>query len=443
MDGPKSLEYYLQLYKRKHVPPSSFRCPRREQQIINEYINSWPPNWKQIVENHAMKLPALKSTIRIIGLIPARNEKFRIQKCINAISTDVKSSKMDNFFELIILDNGTSEEIGHLNTIIKEWRRDYTSLFSMHLLEHKWNIAEKYPIAKARKLLADIAIFRIHRANLGHPTYLLSEDADIERIQSGRLKAAMKRLDNYPFIDALRGGQERSLRAMQKNNLALIERRSWQITELLLSSSHFWPPNYSNYNFYWNRVVTAGSNVFISSEVYCLIGGYSEDITIFEDMDIGQRISVLRGGYYKNKFIPRMNTVTRFSWREESSIARVLLALIKMKHLYNHDGSEFFDNDHIIKSPYAVDNLLIKLKQYERLNKGNKYRFEQVLSDLYMELHRIGNIRDLSDKVFIRMMYFLGIPKHCYLIREIGYVVLTNISYIQNVLNLKALKNIK
>lgn len=435
MDGPKSLEYYLKIFQGKHLPPSLSRCPRREHRLMKDYINSWPPYWKQIVENLALKLPRIKSTIRIVGLIPARNEQYRILGCIDAIISDVKTSGMENLFELIILENGISEEIGYLDNIIMEWKKNHKSSLLIHILKQTWNLSEKYPIAKARKILADIAIYRINKANLKYPTYLLSEDADIESIQTYRLKAGLSKMDNNPTIDAIRGTQERSIRVMKENHLVLIERRSWQITELLLSSHQLWPQNNKNFNFYWNRVVTAGSNVFFSAEVYCLIGGYTEDIAVFEDMDIGQRISVLRGRYCNNEFIPRMDTVLRFPWREESSIARVLFALSKRDHLYNHDGSSFFNTDNFIKSPDAIQNLLYELKPYSRVENRNIYRFEQVLTDLYLEIQRILKDNYLSKMLFIRMMYFLGLSKDCYLLLANDCVILKNIPYFQDLLS--------
>lgn len=421
MDGPKSLERYLALFNGRHVPPATDRCPRRQHVAIQKYIDSWHDSWLNTVKNYADRIHPLRDTVRVIGLIPARNEEFRIRACLSAIGHDVASSRMEDAFDLIILENGQSNEVGATATSVSEWIEENKPTFPIHMLQQNWLKKEKYPLAKARKLLADIAIYRISEVRPNHTVYLLSEDADIERIQTGRMRMALTRLDKQPSIDAIRGIQERSIYAMKQNHLALLERRSWQFTELVLSSHHLRPPQVDIANFYWNRVVTAGSNVFFSAEIYGQIGGYSEDVVVFEDMDIGQRISVLRGQYSKGQFVPCMSTVCRFVGREESSFARILLSLIQKSHVYQHDGSEFFDVDHIIKRPGAVSLLLAELLPYAELTEDNKWRFENLLADSLSELHRICNA-DVASKLFRRIMFYLGFSPGTYVITSKGAI---------------------
>ncbi len=421
MDGPKSLEHYLALFNGYHVPPATDRCPRRQHVAVQTYIDSWHDHWLSTVKKYVNIIPQLSSSIRVIGLIPARNEEFRIQASLTAIGYDVTTSRMVDAFELIILENGRSNEVGPTAISVSEWIEENKPSFPIHMLQHNWHKTEKYPIAKARKLLADTAIYRICDTQPDHPVFLLSEDADIERVQTGRMRMALTKLDKQPSIDAIRGIQERSVNALKQNHLALLERRSWQFTELFLSSHHFRPPQVDIANFYWDRVVTAGSNVFFSAEIYSQIGGYSEDVVVFEDMDIGQRISVFRGQYSKGQFAPCTSTVCRFSGREESSIARILLSLIQKSHVYQHDGSSFFDVDHIIKNPGAVPQLLAELLPYAKLTDENKWRFEMLLTDSLFELYRICKV-DVGGKLFRRIMFYLGFYPESYVITSEGAV---------------------
>lgn len=411
MDGPKSLEYYLDIFDDSPALPSLERCWKAQYAAAEAYIDSWPGDWKALVSAYADLMPEIHSSVRVIGLIPARNEQHRITSCLNAIKHDVETSEMNDAFELIVLENGLSAEIGATASSINNWILQNKPSFRIRVIQHTWGNEEKYPLAKARKLLADITVYRIFKAQPSNPVYLLSEDADIEWIQAGRMRAALLKLDKHPSVDAIRGIQERSSHVLKENYLALLERRSWQFAELLLSSKRYWPENNPHYNFYWHRVVTAGSNVFFSAEIYSLIGGYSDDITVFEDMDIGQRISVLRGTYTDGRFIPRLDTIHRFPFREESSIARVLLSLVNKGHVYSHDGTGFYEDDHIIKQPRSVDILLQKLSPYARPTQDNISMYETVINGLQLEIQRIFKGNADGRKLFSRVMSRLGI-KH-------------------------------
>ena len=425
MDGPKSLDYYLGVFRNGSVSSHSTRCASREREAMFAYIDSWNSAWRDMVRSFALSLPPMSPEIRVAALAPARNEQFRIKLFLNAIKSDIDSSNIKNAFELLIIENGVESEIGRTSEVVTGWIQIVNPSFPVHIIQQKWDHDEKYPLAKARKLIADIAIYRASRLTAPKKSlYFLTEDADIESIQNGRLKAAISYLDKHPEIDAIRGIQERSIQALKSNHLALLERRSWQITELLLSSQYYWPNKRESYNFYWNRVVTSGSNVFISAEVYCEIRGYSKDVTVFEDMDIGQRISVLRGRYSRGQFIPCMDTVRRFSFREESSIARILLSLQKGRHVYSHNGRCFYDADDIVKAPLAVKRLLVELGPYSKLTLKSKWRYERVLSELFNEVWRILKEYRVAEDLFKRMMFFIGFKMDDYYISKDGDITL-------------------
>lgn len=437
MDGPKSLECYLNIFDGNHMLPLPTRCFHRQLAAIEAYIDSWPEHWRSLVKMYADVMPELDRRIRVVALIPARNEQYRISACLKAIKHDILTSKMSDAFELIILENGLLSELGPTASTISDWIKYNKPSFAIHVIKHCWESTEQYPLAKARKLLADITVYRIFVTQPTHSVYLLSEDADIERIQAGRTRAALLKLDKQPSIDAIKGIQERSIYTLIQNNLALLERRGWQFTELLLSSKRYWPGTYTHYNFYWHRVVTAGSNVFFSAEIYSLISGYSDDVAVFEDMDIGQRISVLRGQYLEGVFLPRLDTIRRFPYRQESSIARVLLSLVNKEHVYGHDGTGFYDVDSIIKRPNSTALLLQKLAPYSKPQRKNLHRYENVLSNLYKEVLRIFIRQEEGRNLFWRVMRCLGLNNKIHICTKSGDVSLISIPVFQSIQDLR------
>ena len=143
MDGPKSLEHYSALFNGHHVPPATDRCPHRQHVAIQKYIDTWHDPWLNTVKNYAVRIPPLRSSVRVIGLIPARNEEFRIQACLSAIGHDVASSRMEDAFELIILENGQSVEVGATATSVSEWIEENKPTFPIHMLQQNWLKKEK------------------------------------------------------------------------------------------------------------------------------------------------------------------------------------------------------------------------------------------------------------------------------------------------------------
>lgn len=408
MDGPKSLADYINIFRGRTQPPSLSRSTDSDRLDYYAYLESMDEAWRNEVTRFACALPPLKPSTRVVALIPARNEEHRIGHCLSALADDVQVSAAKDWFEVVVLENGMPGELGGTRAGIYTWIDENRPCFRVHVISQEWAPTERAPLAKARKILADVTIARAADADMRGPLYLLSEDADIERVECGRLGSVLRLLDAHPGIDAVRGPQDRTTRALRANHLALLERRSWQITELLLSASTLWPENNSDANFFWNRVVTAGSNVFFSAQVYSQIRGYSLDVPVFEDMDIGQRISVLRGRWCGSRFVPCVGSIRRIPFREESNIARILHALSRTEHVYQHDGSTFYTVDGVIKQQHAVDAYLSVLAPYSRVTPANRQRFENILAELSNEVHRILHGKACAVTIMRRVMHMLG-----------------------------------
>lgn len=408
MDGPKTLAAYIEILGGRTLHPLSSRSAAFDRIAAHAYLNRMEPLWLEDVMRLSGSLPPLNPMTRAVTLIPARNEEYRIASCLSAIDIDIRTSAAEEWSEILVLENGFKGELGRTKASIFAWAKAHRPRYAVNVISKEWTANERNPLAKARKLLADVTIARSLSANLVAPLYLLSEDADIEHIECGRLTAAVRCLNVDPSIDALRGFQDRTVRALKANHLALLERRSWQMTEALLSASSMWPENNPVANFYWNRVVTAGSNVFIPAQVYCEIDGYSTDVVVFEDMDIGQRISVLRGCRNGSRFIPRVSSIRRAPFREESNIARILHALSHAAHVYEHNGANFYRIDQAIKRADAVDVYLAELVEFATVCSANKQRYESVLADLWREVSRIVVCKDAAERIMLRVLYYLG-----------------------------------
>lgn len=412
MDGPKNLGFYLEDMQDCYPPPPvrSIIDERREIQGYLEKLD----NLNFFSELHTKHGP-MSPKIRGVILLPARFEEHRIPNFFNAVNNELLNSNI----ELIILNNWRKGETPD-NTfkLVEEYRCSLNCKSRILYFEHEWDERQQYnAMALARKLLADYALYRSAQRNQTNgPLYLFPEDADVEFVQPGRTQWMIDYLDENPYFDALRGIQIRAPQVLARNHLLLLERYSWYFTEVQLSQPKYWPVNFERANFYWHRVVTGGWNTCFSARIYAAINGYTPTVRIFEDMDIGQRISVLRGKGNDRRFIPDVSTIKRVPVRAISSANRAVLALGENRHIY--DGSKdfnFFFGDKYEKvvRNYNIEDLLNTISKYKEISKSNLKHFELLCSELLKETLRIFENNWIeSCKVFSRTMCLMGFNKN-------------------------------
>lgn len=423
MDGPKSLEFYAEdLKKRRHlIPPKKKRSVSREMHSFSEYLGELDGAWLEDLQSIQNTLPPMPPETRAVVLIPAHLEEGRIERCLEALARESFElrQKCRNCIEVYILDNVQSEEdFDKTKEVVLRFAEREISRLHIHFIRKRWGKSQKNPVTLSRKLLSDLAILRAYsRANASGPLYLFSEDADVEFVQRGRTAHFIRAMDKNPHIDAIRGMQDRTPSALSGNHLLLLDRRSWYFVENQLAQKKYWPENWPNYNFFWNRVVTGGWNTCFSAEIYSAIGGYTIDVPLFEDMDIGQRISVLRGKWRQGEFLPNMSTVSKAFFRSSSNAARAIFALSRKHHLYDASNNfrEFFSGPHVkdIKSG-NLDSALGIISDFETMTSSNIWRFEAHLNDLLAEVHRIVQCSDESLHIMSRTLCALGFERSEY-----------------------------
>jgi hypothetical protein len=420
MDGPKNLAFYLEDFSDRHLPetPSPCRSWRHDQEAIDIYFSGVESSWLNLVARQSDELPPLSPRAQVLVLIPARFEARRIEGALNAIFDESKSlrAKFPDVLETVVLTNWFEGEFPDgTKRIVQEWA-SHKPDFRVHCLEVEWPSPHGCTITACRKLLADVALFRAMRRPFANgPLYLFSEDADVEWIETNRTSRMLSVFGQDPRIDAIRGMQHRSPAAMAENHLLMLDRLSWFFAEQLMSQTHLWPEHRDGANFYWNRVVTSGWNTAFAASSYAQIRGYTPDVPIFEDMDIGQRLSVLRGRWKGGRFIADMSTVARCRATAYSSPARAALALGNDKHLYSHgDDLGFF---------YAVDGAadpirsgdsrqaLAAINSYRRLKPDSEARFHRVLSELHIEILRIHGGDPIATSLMAEVLALLGLGK--------------------------------
>jgi hypothetical protein len=336
VDGPLGLADYLTdpWLRYRTGQPSLGRDPAAERASASAYLSEQPAEWRALVKEQAAVLPPLARGTRLVVFLPAENEAALIEPCLSAIARDLVSSGLHRAAEIVVVrQHRTGSDLDDTAERVSRWARLHRQEVTVRLIEVEWPAGCRTFLALSRKLAVDVTVERAIAAELRHPLYFLTEDADVEWIESGRARWAVAAFDARPRLDALRGWHLRSLELLEYLPL-FVERLTWRACEYALSAPQLRPERNPQYGFAWNRVVTAGWNVAFTLESYVLAGGYTPTVELFEDMDLGQRISVMRGTHTAAGFVPGTDTIHWMPLEACSDGRRSLAALATGSDLY-------------------------------------------------------------------------------------------------------------
>jgi len=325
------------LRERTGQPPLG-RDPAAERRAALQYLAAQPAAWRDLVRGKADALPPLARSARIVVFLIAENEATIIAACLTAISSDLVSSGLQHAAEvLVVRQHRAGATLDDTAGQVTSWARRHDEI-PVRLIEVEWPADCATFLPLSRKLAVDVVADRAVAADSGHPLYLITEDADVEWIERGRARYVVDTFDRRPDLDALRGWHLRSLDLLEYLPL-FVERLTWRACEFALSGRWLRPECNQRYSFVWNRVVTAGWNVAFTLEAYLLAGGYTTTVELFEDRDLGQRISVMRGRHTPAGFIPTTTSVEWMPFEACSDGRRALAALADSTDLYGSQPS--------------------------------------------------------------------------------------------------------
>ena len=384
------------------------RDVNKERKNIERYLQKQTAEHTSLIENFANQMSPMENECRVAVTIPAYLEGKNIYRTLTkwANQTDDKGKLIDrNLYEIDIIINGPTGYASD-NTVdeIEKFKEDHPD---MRINVIQIEIPQKGGnVGMARKILTDTVLLRsIKRANQSASLYLASEDADLMEIDKLTLFRTIQKYDEKPYLDALRGKQDLSPKILMNNDYLFFDRRVERMLEYLLRDYRLRPEVNENFDFYWNRIITGGWNTSFTADAYTLIGGY-QPAPVGEDVDIGRRISVMRGETNEaGRFIPNTYTTETVPNRGQSNPRRFIHALIKRMPAYADFTNEEINRE-IRQMP--LDEMMNKLEFGRLITPDNVQSFEEILTNARAFLLWKVEDSELRYKLFTRLMTSLG-----------------------------------
>jgi hypothetical protein len=304
-------------------------------------INDIPEDkrsYRGLIEYLSSKIPPMKKENRVSVFIPARLEGKNIYRTLEEYTKqqDLQGKPLDpNLYEIVIFVNRKNGEERD-NTLLEIERfKQNNPQYNIHVFE----LVLPKDLARVgfcRRVLTDVILYRAsQRKEKDGLLYLITEDADLEKVDPQIVAKTIERFEKYPHLDALRGIQLRNPETLSQCPLLWLERHASDVTELLSMHQRGFPEDWYYYGewpdpFSWGRIITGGWATSFKASTLAEIGGYDPKLKVGEDLFIGNAISILRSKENDDQGNPRPNldTIKTMSIRHVSSPRRFLSILM-------------------------------------------------------------------------------------------------------------------
>lgn len=465
----KSRPHAHKPYTRVQQPDGSFkwvdkdgkeivRSVNKERDQILSFLNelkTTDPNHYTTLERllekwqtNERKMKPMSNETRVSVNIPAWMEGKRMYEVLQQYTQQVDSNgnPLDpKTYEInIIVNRKTGSDPDNSVAEIERFISDTGEKFQINYIDVEFDPPFN-TVGNARRVLTNLTLMRsIARPNQTGPLYIESEDADLDFIDPKTVTNIIHKLDENPYLDAVRGIQDRNPDKMMANDYVFLYRRMQDFKEMLIRRQSYRPENNPNFKFSWNRVITGGWNSAYTAEAYALIGGYpgSESMgddrnvvpwAMGEDMVIGERISMARG----NGSLPNTQVIGKVSSRSDSSPRRYIYEAASGQAAYGPDFENESVNDKIREM--TPEELLLEVKKWERIDTTNQGDFEQMLNSEYNFIRTTTPNLEEAQEVARMALLWLGFKRDDYEF----YDLTTGAGITENRLRIKNISNVK
>ncbi|MFI6531772.1 glycosyltransferase family A protein [Nonomuraea sp. NPDC050547] len=409
---------------------------RRMQRRLESYWSGLGHARQQQIERLTAGLPPMSPECRMAVLVPARHEERNIGHTLELLLNQVDGAgELLSCLEIIILNNTPShQDFDDTRDVVAKVSASHRADGRVHILDLCLPRGLGNPVALAAQTLADVAVHRVlSRGPALLPFVLACIDADLVWIDPRHLWHHLVWLERHPHLDAACPRNAYTPWILAHNDLTLFSELSWQLVEFHFALAPLRPELNARYDFSWNRVRTAGSNTMITLESYAMITGYSH--VFGHDLSLGERLSVLRGSWRGDRFVPQTWTVGRTALRVHTSPRRWLIMAGTGIGPYDAQGEGFYSPEALAAIRTQDPDALLRLAEStSRINRDNLHRFEAVLDERLRLMLKVRKDPASARKQFETTMSWLGLEPHSdYVVGE-GQVKLAGITRLARIL---------
>lgn len=351
----------------------------RERERIRAYLDAQSPEYRVRLEALRSQITGMDSKCRLSINIPARMEALQLEGLLNQYlhqtDKDGKPTEPSLFEVNVLVNRKESEQPDKSVEIIQKWQAAHPEI-KVNLLDIAFADTEGC-VGLARKMLTDISLMRsLERTSQDGPLYIETEDADVVSMDRRMVAQLVRKFDESPEIDVLRGIQDRQPEILQENALLFFSRRMSDFSELALRNPKIRSKKPSENDFVWNKVISGGWNTAYTAETYAQVGGYDATARIGEDMEMGKRISILRGDWSKDgTFDYNVDTAKTSGLRANSSPRRYIQELLT--GTFSYDVSSFEDQSLKTKT---IPELMESIKKFATVKPEHLPHYQSVVT---------------------------------------------------------------
>ena len=396
------------------------RSAARERRWLEIYWDKLDQSHRRRVAHIASLLPPMEEVCRLVVQVPARFEAKYLKRFLRLFlaqrNYDWQPLPPESYEVLVVNNYLAGEQPDESEEVVACVKKELGNRArNIHIVSVEFEPEERYPLTLSRRYAADITVCRLlARRIYEHPVYFALEDADLVWLDPRQIALQVQALDAAPSLDAVRGQQDRCPWILCENDLLLLLRRSWNFTEAYLARKSLRPERNPGYDFNWNRIVTSGWNTVVTAESFARINGYTPHRRMGEDVDLGERISCIRGRFLATGFLPQMGSIARLSTRSEGSPRRWLLRVANRVEPYERTNQyqNFFSPEILARLRHcSYTDLLEQAGATAKIGANNLDLFEEVLSKDFQFTLRVRKLRQRAEEQFRFVMTMLGFKR--------------------------------
>jgi hypothetical protein len=363
-----------------------------EKKEIKDYFARQTKEHLEIIKKLVAQAGPMSKDCKLSVCIPVagHQEEKNIYK---TLENYLNQTANKNSFEIALFVNypdkdKSGKKINPDGTIseIKRFKKDHPEI---NIVVMKKIIPlEKVCIGYVRKLLNDAVLQRnIQRGNNAPDHIMLSNDADNRGVSSEYIENFIRKFRENSKIDSSMGQLDWDPESYIRNPLVHVGTRLFQYVGMQLRHKN---------------IPSSGANFAFRSSIYAAVNGYSNDIRLGEDVDLGRAIKASRVGAKKRKAIAfagaRVSRLFTSSRRAEKAIKDGLSPVEQWS-----SGFSAFD-DEVRKVNWAsVSN---------RIDYKNKESVKILITELEKVINRTLKAMTWTNgdlKLFDRALGWLGI----------------------------------